>query len=170
MGRRGVSWPAPRSINQAITESGPTDAGIYVSRRKVNDLFLRGALESFAKDGPAAFSRAAKENPASYLKVFALLMPRELNVKTENVAGALSDEQLALMVAELEERIARRLSGGDAQVVEAKALPAPEPEPPAPKGWRAQKRSYGTAWTAERKAALSAKMKAQWAERKAKVE
>src|SRR5262245_31399658 len=125
-----VAWVGARG-------SAPTDASIYVSRRRVNDLFLRGALESFAKDGPAAFAQAARENPASYLKVFALLMPRRLNVKTENVAASLSDERLALMVAELEEGIARRLAAGEgAKVVDAKALPAPDAPretPPAPK-------------------------------------
>lgn len=110
-------------------------------------------MESFAKDGRAAFERAAKENPASYLKVFALLMPRELNVKTENVAGALSDEQLALMVAELEERISRRLAGGDAKQIEARAEPIAQPSP--------------TAWTPERKARQADAMKAYWARRKA---
>lgn len=153
MSKRETAWVRVRT---SADGPAPTDASIYVARRRVNELFLNGAMESFAKDGRSAFERAAKENPASYLKVFALLMPRELNVKTENVAGALSDEQLALMVAELEERISRRLAGGDAKQIEAQALPAPAADP---KGW-----------SAERKAKQAEAMKAYWAKRKAKAE
>src|SRR5262245_19438988 len=71
------------------------DAAVYISRRRVNDAFLRAALESFHKDGPVAFEKCARENPASYLKIFALLVPRELKIEHANPASALSDEQLA---------------------------------------------------------------------------
>jgi hypothetical protein len=54
-----------------------------------------------------------------------------------NPTSSLSDEQLTLMIAELEERIARRTAGGDAKLiegtVEARAGEATKPpvlEPP----------------------------------------
>jgi hypothetical protein len=80
-------------------------------------LFLRACLESFAKHGPKALARAADEQPASYLKIFALLMPRDLKIEHSSPLAALSDEQLALMIADLEQRIAARLSGGEAKVI-----------------------------------------------------
>ena len=94
------------------------DAAVYISRRRVNDAFLRAALESFHKDGPVAFQKCARENPASYLKIFALLVPRELKIEHANPASALSDEQLAQMIAELEERIARRVAAGEAKQID----------------------------------------------------
>jgi hypothetical protein len=105
-----IGWTAKGSANP--------DAAVYISRRRVNDAFLRAALESFHKDGPAAFQKCARENPASYLKIFALLVPRELKIEHANPASALSDEQLALMIAELEERIARRVAAGEAKQID----------------------------------------------------
>jgi uncharacterized small protein (DUF1192 family) len=93
----------------------------------VNEAFLRAALEDFHKNGPEAFARCAKELPASYLKIFALLVPRELKIERANPTDALSDEQLALMVAELEERISARLQGENAKLIEAQAEPSAEP-------------------------------------------
>src|SRR5262245_66187219 len=107
--------------------SANPDAAVYISRRRVNDAFLRAALESFHKDGPAAFQKCARENPASYLKIFALLVPRELKIEHANPASALSDEELAQMIAELEERIARRVAAGDAKQIEGTLEPAVEP-------------------------------------------
>src|SRR5262245_49051816 len=114
-----IGWTAKGSANP--------DAAVYISRRRVNDAFLRAALESFHKDGPAAFEKCARENSASYLKIFALLFPRELKIEHANPASGLSDEQLALMVVELEERIARRLAGESAKLVEAEAEPSAKP-------------------------------------------
>jgi hypothetical protein len=121
-----IGWTAKGSANP--------DAAVYISRRRVNDAFLRAALESFHKDGPAAFEKCARENPASYLKIFALLVPRELKIEHANPASDLSDEQLALMIAELEERIARRLAESEAKLkpveataIETTALPVLEP-------------------------------------------
>src|SRR5262245_6309639 len=101
--------------------SANPDAAVYISRRRVNDAFLRAALESFHKDGPAAFEKCARENPASYLKIFALLVPRELKIEHANPVSGLSDEQLAQMIAELEERIAAKLSGEEAKVINESA-------------------------------------------------
>src|SRR5262245_26060062 len=105
-----IGWTAKGSANP--------DAAVYISRRRVNDAFLRAALESFHKDGPVAFEKCARENPASYLKIFALLVPRELKIEHANPASALSDEQLAQMIAELEERVARRVAAGEGKQID----------------------------------------------------
>ena len=44
-------------------------------------------------------------------------MPRDLKIEHSSPLAALSDEQLALMIADLELRIATRLSGGEAKVI-----------------------------------------------------
>ncbi len=66
--------------------------------------------------------------PAVYCKLAVLLVPREQKVEHVNALTGLSDEQLEAMIAELEERIARRAAGSDAKLIEAvetTALPAP---------------------------------------------
>src|SRR5262245_764254 len=64
--------------------------------------------------------------PASYLKILALLVPREHKIEHGNPASALSDEQLALMIVELEERIARRVADSDVKLIEGTVEPAVE--------------------------------------------
>jgi hypothetical protein len=71
--------------------------------------------------------RVAMEQPGTLLKCLTMLVPRELKVEHSNPTGALSDEQLVMMVAELEERISSRLAGESARVINAEALPAPAP-------------------------------------------
>jgi hypothetical protein len=69
-----------------------------------------------------------RTQPGVYLKVLALLVPKEHRVEHSNPLSPLSDEQLADMVAELEGRLARRAAGGDSKLIEAvetTALPAP---------------------------------------------
>ena len=61
------------------------------------------------------------------MKVMAMLMPKEHKVETANTATSrLTDEQLVAMVAELEQRIADRLNGETAKVIngQAEALPS----------------------------------------------
>jgi len=119
----------------AFAGSANPDAGVYVARRRVNELFLRACLEDFAKNGEMALKRCAEEQPASYLKIFALLMPREVKIETTNPTGSLSDESLTLLVAELEERVRAKLNGDSAKLIEGKVEPAPrrKPEPLHPR-------------------------------------
>jgi hypothetical protein len=109
---------------------------VYYTRRRVNEAFLRAALEDFHKNGAIALDRCAREQPASYLKIFALLMPREIKLEHQNPTDALSDEQLALMVAELEERISARLQGESAKLIDAQAEPEPREQPFGEGRWR----------------------------------
>src|SRR5262249_14170973 len=73
--------PVANGFVDSLARPANPDAAVYISRRRVNDAFLRAALESFHKDGPVAFQKCARENPASYLKIFALLIPRELKIE-----------------------------------------------------------------------------------------
>ena len=124
--------PARPKTLVGFAGSANPEAGVYVARRKVNELFLRACLEDFAKNGAMALKRCAEEQPASYLKIFALIMPRELKIETTNPTGMLSDEALTLMVAELEERVRAKLQGESAKVIEGTVEPTPrrKPEPP----------------------------------------
>jgi hypothetical protein len=115
----GLTHPARRSAEGSST--------VYVARRRVNQAFLEAALEDFHKNGPKAFERCAVEQPGTYLKVFALLMPKEIKLETTNPTGVLTDEQLSIMLAELEARISAWLQGESAKVINAQALPAPAP-------------------------------------------
>jgi hypothetical protein len=99
-------------------------------RQQLNGEFIAALLRDFRQGGPRAIERVRRTQPASYLKILALLVPREHKIEHSNVVSSLTDEQLADMIAELEERLARRAAGADAklidgQAVETMALPAP---------------------------------------------
>ena len=88
-------------------------------------------LEEFHKNGAQIIHRAGQENPATFLKMLAQLVPRELSVEhSASIIGKLSDEQLAAMISELDRRIAeqlaKRAAGENAKLIDAQAEPTPE--------------------------------------------
>ena len=88
---------------------------------------MEGLLEEFHKNGAQIIHRAGQENPATFLKVLAQLVPRELSVEhSGSIIGKLSDEQLAAMIAELDRLIADRFAGKNAKLINAQAEPTPE--------------------------------------------
>jgi hypothetical protein len=104
-------------------------------RQQLTSEFIAALLRDFRQGGPKAIERVRRMQPASYLKIFALLMPREHKLEHIDPLKAISDEQLAEMIAELEERISRRLAESDAKLktVEATATETTAPpvlEPP----------------------------------------
>jgi hypothetical protein len=100
------------------------------TRRAFNKRFLLDLAEDWEQHGREVFKRVRRESPASYLKVCAMLVPREMKVEHQNRLGQLTDEQLDEAIAMLEEMLARR-SGETAKVIEGTAEPAtlPTPEP-----------------------------------------
>ena len=98
-------------------------------RQQLNGEFIAALLRDFRQGGPKAIERVRRAQPASYMKILALLVPREHKVEQTNVIGQLSDERLEAMIAELEERIAAKAAGLDARLItheDPPALPAPK--------------------------------------------
>src|SRR5262249_23150901 len=88
----------------------------------------RGLLEEFHQNGAKILRRAGEENPATFLKVLAQLVPRELQVEhSGTIISKLSDEQLSAMIAALDVQIQEALAaanGENAKVINAQAEPA----------------------------------------------
>jgi len=70
-----------------------------------------------------------RTQPAAYLKILALLVPREHKVEHSNPLKGLTDEQLEAMIEYLETSLAAQ-AGGPVKVIEATAEPALEPPKP----------------------------------------
>lgn len=130
-------------------QSGTALGDVNLSRRRINQSFLRRLIEHFERDGEKVIERVAQESPGTYLKVLALLMPRESRVEISNPTGKLSDEQLGMMIAELEERITAHLSGENAKVINAE--PTERPRKSSPKAL-AYARAYKVKYQARKKA------------------
>src|SRR5262245_20664931 len=98
------------------------------NRAILNEEFIAAMLRHFRRDGERAIARMAATQPAAYCKILLLLVPREHKVEHSNPASSLTDEQLADMIADLEERIAQRADRAklvEGQAAETAALPAP---------------------------------------------
>src|SRR5262249_5480166 len=98
---------------------------IYYARRRGNEDFLAALPTGFLKNGGRILRRAGEESPATFLKVLAQLVPRELQMEhSGTILSKLSDEQLGAMITELERQIADHLAGKNAKVINAQAEPA----------------------------------------------
>ena len=65
--------------------------------------------------------RVRRELPASYLKVCAMLVPREMRAEHSGGVKAMSDEQLEAAVEILQSMIDQKLAGENAKLVEGVA-------------------------------------------------
>jgi hypothetical protein len=117
--------------------SGTRSAEVYIARRRVNDAFLRDLIRDWEAHGAEVLAQVRREQPGTYMKVMAMLMPKEMKVETAHTTiSSLTDEQLQAMIHELQERIAAKLSGGEAKVInpgaatDLTALPHPANEAP----------------------------------------
>ena len=95
-------------------------------------------LRDFRQHGQKAVARVRQTQPAAYLKILALLVPREHKVQHSNPLKELTDEQLEAMIeyikTSLEAQAGRsvKLIEGTIEptAVEATAPPALEPSKP----------------------------------------
>jgi len=79
---------------------------------------------AFRVGGRAAIDKVMKNNPAVFLKLLVLLVPRELEVTHSRSLKQMSDEQLVEQGIEaIQAMLAARDAGSGAKVIEA--LPAP---------------------------------------------
>ena len=85
------------------------------------------------------FKRVRRESPAAYLKVCALLVPREMKLEHSGGVKAMTDEQLERSLEVLNEPIAQRDAGANAKVIEGEAEVVPSLPPPGSGGTKMPK-------------------------------
>ena len=100
------------------------------TRRAFNKRFLLDLAEDWQQHGREVFKRVRRESPASYLKVCAMLVPKEMKVEHSDGIKAMTDEQLDTALAALRQLIADRAAAA-ATVIEGSAEPAALPAPEA---------------------------------------
>jgi hypothetical protein len=115
---------------RAMSPRGAQRGSPEATRRLVNKAFLEALAEDFRQGGAEAIARVRKEHPAAYMKICALLVPREMKLEHSGGVKAMTDEQLEASLAILKEMIAKRDAAASAKVIEGEAevvpsLPAP---------------------------------------------
>ena len=129
------SKTAPRVINGRINGrfapgvSGNPGGSPEATRRAFNKRFLLDLAEDWQQHGREVFKRVRRESPASYLKVCAMLVPREMKVEHSGGVKAMSDEEIEQTIAAIRAMLDVRVDDA-AQVIEGEAevvpsLPAP---------------------------------------------
>ena len=116
-------------------------------RARFSNEFIAALLRDFRHGGPKAIERVRRTQPASYLKICALMIPREMKIEIFSGVNDLSDEELESVIAALKAMLVAQGSDG-AKIIdgsaEPAALPAPEAQPigamPEPKFLRRQSR------------------------------
>jgi len=114
---------APRGGNPAGRLRG--------SRNKLSEEVICALLRDFREHGQKAIAKVRRDQPGIYLKVLALLIPRQDKLEHTNTIKTMTDEELESAIAFLHEMIAAQ-AVGSAQLVEMKAEPAALPAPDGP--------------------------------------
>ena len=108
------------------------------SRNALSEEVICALLRDFRQHGQKAVAQVRLRQPAAYLKVLALLVPREHKVELTNAYENMSTEQIEAYIADIQDRIDRRAAGDQAKVIEGTAetpavetiAPPAELEPP----------------------------------------
>src|SRR5262249_575252 len=110
--------------------SGNSAGNVHRSRHALNADTIREMHAAFRQGGREAIEKVMRNQPAVFLKLLVLLVPREHKLEHSNAIKEMTDEQLEQSLAILKEMIAKRDAGENAKVIEGEAevvpsLPAP---------------------------------------------
>ena len=85
---------------------GPYDSSRQ--RARFSAEFIAALRRDFQQGGPAAIAKVRKYQPAAYMKICALLVPRELQVEHSGGVKSMTDEQLEAAVEAIKAILAAR--------------------------------------------------------------
>jgi hypothetical protein len=119
-----------------------TLGGSSRARRDLNADTIREMHRAFREGGRAAIDKVMKNQPAVFLKLLVLLVPRELEVTHSAGVKNMSDEQIEACIETIQGMLAARAAGENAKVIDAVpepvALPAPSRKPRRKRGAEAK--------------------------------
>jgi hypothetical protein len=123
--RKVTAWPENLVI-------GNPHGNRHHTRHLLNQEFMQALLVHFREHGKKAIEKVARNQPAAYLKILALLVPREMKVEHSGGVKAMTDEQLEAGIEAIQTMLEAR-AGDSAKVIEGTAetvaLPAPDVVP-----------------------------------------
>jgi len=122
----------PKRINGKFAPgwSGNPGGSLEATRRSFNRDFLLALAADFKKHGAAAIEKVREQQPAAYMKICALLVPREMRLEHSGGVKAMTEDQIVDAIAAIEAWMAAQKAGEGAKVIEGEAevvpsLPAP---------------------------------------------
>jgi hypothetical protein len=109
------------------------------ARKALNADTISALHAAFRRGGAQAIDKVMKNNPAIFLKLLVLLVPREMEVTHHGGVKAMSDEALERAIEAIQEMLAKRDQG--VVDVTPNAPDIPQIPAPAPKAKRKAKRT-----------------------------
>jgi hypothetical protein len=107
--------------------SGNPAGRLRGSRNRLSEAVICALLRDFSIHGEKAIAKVRRTQPAAYLKILALLVPREHKVEHRNLLKEMTDEELEAAIEFIQKMLATQAE--KAKVIdgttEATALPAP---------------------------------------------
>jgi hypothetical protein len=138
---KGLPGPRNRDGTRPKGVSGRTGHDAGRARKALNAATIEAMHDAFRRGGREAIDRVMRNQPAVFLKLLVLLVPRELEIQHSGGVKGMSDEQLERGIEALEALLARR-AGEGAKVIdvvpEQVALPAPSRKPRRQRGAEAK--------------------------------
>src|SRR5262245_63053305 len=87
--------------------SGNPGGNRHRTRHLLNQEFMQALLLHFRQHGKKAIEKVAREQPGVYLKILALLVPRETKVEHSGGVKAMSDEEIEQAIELIQTKIGR---------------------------------------------------------------
>jgi hypothetical protein len=113
--------------------SGNLGGNAQRSRHALNADTIREMHAAFRRGGRAAIDKVMKQQPAVFLKLLVLLVPRDMRVEHSGGVKAMTDEQIEQAIEAIQAMLAAREAGKNVKVIEASpeipALPTLAPTP-----------------------------------------
>jgi hypothetical protein len=110
--------------------SGNPHGNRHRTRHLLNQEFMQALLLNFRHQGKKAIEKVARNQPGVYLKILALLVPREMQVEHTNSIKQMTDEQIEEAIEAIQTMLAAR-AGAAAKVIEEEAEDISALPPPA---------------------------------------
>src|SRR6516165_2257545 len=101
------------------------------TRHLLNQEFMQALLMHFRQHGKKAIEKVARNQPAVYVKILALLVPREMQIEDTNRIKQMTDEEIEQAIEGIQTMVGAR-AGEAAKVIEGTAEPAALPAPNGP--------------------------------------
>jgi Family of unknown function (DUF5681) len=111
-----------------LGQSGNPAGRLRGSRNKLSEEVICALLRDFREHGQKAIAKVRRTQPAAYLKVLALLVPREHKVEYSNSLKNWTDEELEAGIDLVKQMLESRAAASGAVIeatAETVALPAP---------------------------------------------
>src|SRR5262249_37546949 len=121
--------------------SGNLSGNVHRSRHALNADTIREMHAAFRQGGREAIDKVMRTQPAVFLKLLVLLVPRQMTLDHSGGIKAMTDEKMERSIEFIKEQWAKGEAGANAKMIEGIAEPVQALPPPSRKARRKMRSS-----------------------------